>query len=210
MILSAVQRDALTEVVNIGAGRAAKRIATMLEDEVEMVVPVVDLVDYEDLPGFLSIAAEEDVVCIQQEVSGSITGDIMLLFYTQEGLRLMQQLIAPLQPFNAGSDDEMRRFENEAMTEVGNIIISACASAISGFLAGAVKMKVPTYNEGALDKIIPQIVQSQGETKALVMRASLRALKREVSTTLIITLSVDNLNSVLKRLDEILAGLHLT
>jgi chemotaxis protein CheC len=207
MSLTEAQRDALTEVVNIGAGKAGQRLAILLDDRIEMVVPHVDLVDYEELPKLLGIAEEEAVVCIQQDVSGSIAGEMLLMFHLAESRQLLQMLIAPIQPFSVGSESDIQRFEHEAMTEVGNIVISASASAMSGFLAGAVKLKVPRYNEGPLNSVLPQLMRSQGKTQALVMRTILRALRQEVSGTLIITIAVDDFNALLGRMDEIIAGI---
>lgn len=207
MRLTEAQRDALTEVVNIGAGKAGQRLAALLDDRIEMVVPYVDLVDYEELPKLLGIAEEEAVVCIQQDVSGSIAGKMLLMFHSAESRRLLQMLIAPIQPFSAGTESDIQRFEHEAITEVGNIVISASASAMSGFLAGAVKLQVPHYNEGPLNSVLPQLMGSQGKPQALVMRAVLRALRQEVSGTLIITVSVDDFNALLGRMDEIIAGI---
>ena len=205
MSLSAEQRDALTEVINIGASKGGKQLSVLLDDTIEMHVPVVDLVSYDELARMLGLSADEDLVCIQQEVSGSVAGKILLLYHSDESRQLVQTLIKPLQPF--GADIDVRRFEHEAMAEIGNIVISGCAAAMSDFLGSAVRLKLPRYSEGSLDTVMAPMKESKGATKALIMQASLRAVERAVGGTLMITLSIDDMNELLGRLDEIIAGL---
>jgi chemotaxis protein CheC len=203
MNLTEAQRDALTEIINIGTNKAGRQLSVLLDDTIDMVVPKVELVDYAELAKLLGIAQGEEVVCIRQQVEGAITGQILLLFHSEESRQLVHTLIEPLQPFSSGTEIDIRHFEYEAMTEIGNIIISSCATAMSDFLGRAVRLNIPTYNEGPLDNVLSQVV----EQHALLIRTSLHAVRRDVNGTLIITLSIADLNTLVGRLDKIIASL---
>jgi chemotaxis protein CheC len=207
MKLSDAQRDALTEVINIGASKAGTRLSALADDTIEMRVPEVRLVGHEELVRILDVTAGDEMVCIQQQADGLITGHILLLFSSRESRQLVAILTKPLQPLSAGSDDEIRRFEHEATTEFGNIVLSGCVGAMASFLGGRVKLKVPQYNEGTFEQILSNVVQPLGERQALIMRTSLRSMRREVTGTIIITLTIDDMKALLGRLDEILASL---
>lgn len=207
MKLTDAQRDALTEVIKIGASKAGTRLSALADDTIEMRVPVVRLVDHEELVRILDVTAGDEMVCIQQQADGLITGHILLLFSLRESRQLVAILTKPLQPLSAGTDAEIRHFEHEATTEFGNIVISGCVSAMATFLGGSVRLKVPLYNDGAFEHILSNVVLPVEKRQALVMRTSLRSMRREVSGTIIITLTVDDMNALLGRLDEIIASL---
>ena len=204
MSLSAMQRDMLGEIINIGAGKAAKHLSELLADAIELRVPVVDLVSFDELSRLLGIAAEDEVVCIRQVIGGSIDGQILLLFHSGESRQLVEALIGAQPP---GAAIDMRSFEHEAMTEIGNIVISACVSAMADFMGSAIRLTMPQYEEGLLEGVLRQTVQAQAERQALVMRTSLRAARRAVAGTLILTFSVAEMSALLARLDAAIAGL---
>lgn len=204
MSLTAAQHDMLAEIINIGAGKAAKHLSELLADTIELRVPMVDLVSFDELPRLLGIAAEDEVVCIRQVIGGSIDGQMLLLFHSRESRQLVEALIGAQPP---GAALDVRSFEHEAMTEIGNIMISACTSAMADFVGSAIRLKMPQYEEGLLEGILRQTVQAQPEPQALVMRTSLRAARRAVAGTLILTLSVAETNALLGRLDAAIARL---
>lgn len=205
MKLDPAQSDLLVEAINVGAGHAGKRLSMLISDTVEMRVPQVQLVAYEALPALLDLDAAQDVVCVRQDVGGALAGQVLLFFHSDDSRHLVQALIGPMP---LGVDIDLRRFEQEAMTEIGNIVISACVSAIADFFDAAIRLKPPGYAEGALCEVLGLGAQAPGRARAaLVIHCGLRALRRAVSGTLVITFSTEDMHSLLGRLDAILARL---
>lgn len=203
MKLDPAQRDVLVEAINVGAGHAGKQLSMLISDTVEMHVPQVDLVDYEELPGVLELEAADEVVCVRQDVGGAIAGQVLLFFRGDDSRHLLQALIGPMP---VAADIDLRRFEQEAMTEIGNIVIAAHVSAMADFFGAPIRLKPPDYAEGTLHDVLglPAYAPVHGRA-AFVIHCNLRALRRAVSGMLVIMFSTDDMRFLLERLDAILA-----
>ena len=68
MNLSQKEEDALTEVVNIGVGKAAKHLSILLNDKIKMTIPQLIYGAQEDLPKMLGMDRNEILVGIQQQL----------------------------------------------------------------------------------------------------------------------------------------------
>ena len=70
--------DVLKEIGNIGAGNATTAISNMLNMRVDMEVPKIEFLTFQELPTAIS-AEEETVVGIYLEVESDIGGSMMFL-----------------------------------------------------------------------------------------------------------------------------------
>ena len=73
------QFDVLKEIGNIGAGNATTALATMLNIKVDMSVPNVALLPFDNISSFIG-SEEQTVVGILLEIQGDIDGMMMFLF----------------------------------------------------------------------------------------------------------------------------------
>src|SRR4030065_1347282 len=93
MRMTPAQHDALSEIANIGASRAAKQLSMLTDDEIHLSVPEVAIVSVAELPGAIGVAVTDDVACVYQDMSGCLTGKASLLFCTHESRMLVQMLV---------------------------------------------------------------------------------------------------------------------
>lgn len=207
MILTEAQRDALSEIVNIGISKASKQLSILLKDRIEMNVPVVVVDDYGNLPDILDIRTDDEIVCVHQNATGFLTGRVMLLFHSDESRQLVQALVGAIPPMR-GVD--MRAFEYEALTEIGNIIVSATIASIADLLTSRIGLTIPVYAEGQFGDVSAEIFGPQTDAggKILAMKTVMRAARRDITGTLVITFSFDRLNDLIRSIDEFLAKLN--
>src|SRR6185503_19918891 len=90
-LLSGARLDALREVANIGAGHAATALSTLTGTRIMISVPMVNIVPPGDFVPELAPGAE--VVAVQMEMSGSITGQTVFLLATSAGVRLAERML---------------------------------------------------------------------------------------------------------------------
>lgn len=134
-VKSGIVLDVLREIGNIGAGNAATSLAKMIDKKVDMKVPVVRLLEFDEVPEILGGA--EKVVCgIFFKFEGDITGSIMFAL----DLDSANSLVNLLMPRENSEFDE---FTRSALMEIGNILSGAYISSLSGLTNLNVKISVP-------------------------------------------------------------------
>ncbi|QFY44140.1 hypothetical protein F6R98_17115 [Candidatus Methylospira mobilis] len=204
MNLTLEQMDALSEIANIGASKAAKQLSLLLHDIVEMSVPRLTIGSRREALDLIAVAPQDDTAAVFQKASGLLNAEVALLFHSQESRELVQALVGADLPLD---DVDMSAFEHEAMTEIGNIIVSACISTIADLLGGRVSLTIPVYVEGSFSDIWHQLEGGDMPQARymLVMGTKLSAVQRNVNGSLVITFSLDDLNSLLRQIDEWLA-----
>ena len=161
--------DILKELGNIGAGNATTALAQMLGCKVDMNVPQVKLLDFQEV-GAVMGGEEQIMAGVYLLVEGDITGSIMFLLKEDAAHDLVNKLMGVSGP-DSGEFSEM---ELSALKEIGNIITGAYLNSLSMLtnmkiipsvpdlsidMAGAI-LSVPAIEFGALgDRIL--LIQTQ-------------------------------------------------
>ena len=92
-LLNELEIDALTEMVNIGVGRAATSLRDMVGEQVLLSVPKVNLVSRDTAIRTLSENEVSHLVGIHQVFEGDITGRALLIFPDTKSLELVRAVI---------------------------------------------------------------------------------------------------------------------
>lgn len=161
--------DVLREIGNIGAGNAMTALSQMLQCKVDMQVPQVRLLEFQEV-GTIMGGEEQLMVGVYLAVEGDITGSIMFLVRTDSAKHLVNKLMMGL----ASEGEELNEMEVSAMKEISNIITGAYLNSLSTLtnlkiypsppdltldMAGAI-LSVPAIEFGIMgDKIL--LIQSQ-------------------------------------------------
>ena len=90
MRLSDDQIDTLTEIVNIGVGRAAASLSRIIGERVELTVPCVHIGALSDLSSFLDGTKGKLDTAIVQDFEGHVSGRALLAFPSPSGITLAQ------------------------------------------------------------------------------------------------------------------------
>ena len=167
--------DVLKEIGNIGAGNATTALAQLINCKVDMKVPQVRLLNFNELGALLG-GEEAILVSIYLQVEGDVEGSMMFVLSEESALHLVKKLMSgmlgvPEKPIEECHFGEM---ECSAMKEVGNIITGAYLNALSSLtnmkifpsvpqlgidMAGAI-MSVPAAEFGVMgDNIL--LIQTQ-------------------------------------------------
>ncbi len=130
--------DVLKEIGNIGAGNATTAISNMLNMRVDMEVPKIEFLKFQELPTAIS-AEEETVVGIYLEVESDIGGSMMFLLKMESAHYLVNHLMGRPDDY-AEEFDEM---DLSAIKEIGNIISGSYLSALSSMTKMVITSSVP-------------------------------------------------------------------
>jgi chemotaxis protein CheC len=142
-VLSELQLDALTEMVNIGVNRAAAGLREMVGEQVHLSVPNVALVGRDQAIATLAATEASSLVGIHQVFDGDVTGRALLIFPDTKSLELVRAV--------AGAElslEEIIELEHEALAEIGNIILNGCMATLANMLQRNLKMSLPEILRG--------------------------------------------------------------
>lgn len=130
--------DVLKEIGNVGAGNATTAVANMLSMRIDMHVPKVQLLTFQNLASVIS-AEDEAIVGIYLEVESDISGSMMFLLKMDSAHYLVNKLVGR-------PDDYMEEFSEmdlSALKEIGNIIAGSYLSALSTLTHMTITPSVP-------------------------------------------------------------------
>ena len=152
--LSEMQLDALREVGNIGAGNAATALSQLINKKVDMTVPAVNIISFNDI--FEKIGGEEIVIGVLVRVLGDTPGNILFVFQQDTALELIEQL-------TGNKEDSISDIGNSVLCEVGNIISSTYMNAISKLTGMVITPSVPAATYDMLGAILTTTFIESGQ-----------------------------------------------
>ncbi|MGN7453801.1 chemotaxis protein CheC [Paenibacillus pasadenensis] len=136
--LAEFELDVLKEVGNIGSGHAATALSTLLNRPVDMAVPKVSLVPFEEVAERAG-GAEQLVVAVFLRVDGDAPGNLFYIMNPVAAKRLLRRLAA----MEVEEDLEYSEMELSALSEIGNILAGSYLSSLADLTRLALSPSVP-------------------------------------------------------------------
>jgi chemotaxis protein CheC len=198
MELTAVQKDALTELINVGFGRAAASLSRLTGHRVQLEVPQVMMCPVGELSDALRPYIDGDIASVHQVFSGPVGGDALLVLDQRSG-GILKELLTNEPALPLSIDASAR----EVIAEVGNILLNACLGMFGNLLRVQVSFAVPHVTLEGLESVVQSVVvERQGLRYALVVHAGFRMKSSSVTGYLIIVLSVASIDRLIRAIDD--------
>ncbi len=195
--LNELQRDALAEIFNIGVGRAAAGLSQIVNQEVRLSAPAIDLLPPEEVQRALVGSEFQSFSTVSQNFTGPFTAKAILIFAENNALAIVSQMLG-----SEVTPDELSEYEQEAMCEVGNIILNACISALADLFVVNIEGGLPEHNFCDTNSIC--FSDDPEQEIVLVLQVKMTMHQEEVEGHMIFVLSVDSLQSLLDCLEHYL------
>jgi chemotaxis protein CheC len=189
--------DVLKEIGNIGAGNAATSLSMMLGVPVDITLPKVNLVDFNDVADAVG-GPENMIYGVLLELEGDIDGMIMFLL----DKKFAHMVVNILMGGSYDSFDEMDEMALSAIMEVGNILSGAYANSIAELTGLCINLTPPSVNTdmaGALLSV-PIIRFGAVGDKVLFIEENFKSDEESVMSHMILFAEVESLNLILQRL----------
>ncbi|HEV8542854.1 MAG TPA: chemotaxis protein CheC [Verrucomicrobiae bacterium] len=195
MELTSVQKDTLTELINIGYARAAGALSDLTGHRITLAVPEVAIHEIEKITPLLHEVIQGEITSVNQFFGGSISGNAILLLDKAAALLLNRLLTDRPQ---AGVLDESAR---EVIVEVGNIVLNACLGVFGNLLQVQISFSVPHLEVDDIEHIMRSIrIQDQSFRYALMIHTRFHLRASDVSGYLVIILGVTSLDRLILEL----------
>ena len=176
--MDSMQYDVLKEIGNIGAGNATTALSQMVNAKIDMCVPDVKLLGFQELPNMIG-GAENLIIGILFTLEGQLDG-MMLFMMEQESAHHILNLIMGKE---LNSITEFSEMDLSALCEIGNIIAGAYLSSISTLTNMFVGSSVPYMAIDMAGAIlsVPAIEFGKVGDKAIVIKTEFWENDIEVS-----------------------------
>lgn len=197
--LDADEADAIAELFNIGMGEPAAALSSMLGEEVHLSVPSFAVSTRARITSEVGdeLDGDQPVCAVRGAFTGPFTGEAMLIFPERGTLALVGRLV-PVDPA-AEAPGEM---EQDALTEIGNIILNGCLASLSNLIGGELLGAVPGYGAGA-----PAAVIGSGTDPVLFVRIDMALAAGDASGHALFLLDIASLDAFREAIRRALAGL---
>lgn len=129
-------KSALVETFNIGASRAADALSEMTGLTVNITVPGIEVTSIKSVP---EKVGEDVKVAVYIQLSGGFEGHAFFFLDFEDALRIFDLMMGQ----ELGTTTEFDDMVASAVMEMGNILISAFANALSEFLGTEINQTPP-------------------------------------------------------------------
>ena len=167
--LSALEQDAVTEIMNVGVGRAAASLSLMVKEEIQLSVPAAELL-YGVAARERLAQSSDHMVAVRETFNGLLSGSAALLFPQSKSLDLVRMVLD-----ENLTAEEVTELEQEALVEIGNIILNGCLSSIADSLVGEIETSIPVLMHANLSTILPQTAEVEPVLLVLTIDFTIRS-----------------------------------
>ena len=196
MELNEIHIDVLKEIGNIGAGNAATSLSQMLSKRIDMNVPEVSLLNYDDVIDSIG-GAENIVVGILVSFEGDIDGVILFLLKKE----FVHLIINSLLGTELHNFEEISEMEMSALSEISNIMVSSYVNSISSLTEMIIDITVQSLNidlSGALlDAVTAEF--SEAADRVIFIKEKYFCQDETVYSHMLLLPSMTSLEILLKR-----------
>lgn len=157
MEITQIQLDALREIGNIGSGHAATALSTLLQRRIEMSVPEVWAIPFEQVSALVGQLDTPQAV-IYVKVEGSAPGKAVFFFPVESAEIIVQALFGTNDPMDLYADE----MTQSALKEIGNILVSSFLIALTQFSGIPLQPSVPALAVDMIGASLDAIFLEEG------------------------------------------------
>ncbi|MFF2089032.1 chemotaxis protein CheC [Paenibacillus sp. NPDC058174] len=194
----AFELDVLKEVGNIGAGNAATALSTLLDKPVDMAVPKVSLLPFEEVADRVG-GSEQVVIAVFLRVEGEAPGNMFFIIQEQSAKSLLSQLLS-LRPEEV--EEGYSEMEMSALCEIGNILAGSYLSSLADFTRLTMAPSVPSVALDMAGAILSYGLVQYGEMgdSALLIETTFLEDRQELEGHFFLIPDPESFNKIFKAL----------
>jgi chemotaxis protein CheC len=195
--LGELERDALTEIVNIGVSRAASSLRKMIGEQVLLSVPSIEVVSQRRAARLISEREITDLVAVRQDFSGPFSGRALLIFPETKSLELVHAVTG-----GEVAIEDLVEMESEALCETGNIILNACLATMANMLKRSLTMTLPEVLRGSSASLFDVTAETSEKSLVLFLYIDFAVRSRDLRGYIAMIMDLPSLEILKDLLDE--------
>jgi len=193
--ISELQRDYITEILNISMGSAASVLSEMVNEAVSLSIPEIDFLPRCDAAHKFDQINTVKMSGVTQRMSGAISGDALLIFPEEKTLTIVRALLGDTVPV-----ESLTEMEQEAMCEIGNIILNSVVSSVADILKREIVSSLPHFIKGT-GKEVFSVESNNHDDLVMFLKVDFGLESQSINGYVTLMLNVDSLHDFLSQLD---------
>lgn len=200
-MLSSKQIDAITEIINIGVGKGSASLSQMIDGEILLNVPYVNVISFNDvLEEIRNLGNKDEVHSIEMRFSGEYEGSANVIL-PEESAKLLASLLIHEDP----DSNTIKEMKDGLMIEVGNIILNAIMGSFGNILDAPLDYHMPKSYQGDVDGIYNQL-DKERYNEVLVCRTNFSVRGKNISGDILIMYEMKSFNKLSETLDKMIGN----
>ncbi len=193
-----MQIDALTEIINIGVGKAAGVLNEMVESPINLNVPYIKILSREDMKTEVKRFGIENLSAVKMNFKGSLDGTSALVFPTKSASDLVSMLVG-----EEIESDDLDTVRSGTLAEIGNIVLNGVVGSIGNLLQRQLDYSVPNYVEASMDRLV---FSSQSDANFALLLANTRfnIEKLNISGDIFLVFELASFDILMGAIDELM------
>lgn len=195
--MNELEIDILKEIGSIGGGNAATALSSMMNAKVNMSLPKVEILDFNE--ALVNVGDPEEVVsAILVEMSGEL-GGIMLFILTKE---FSDEILLRMLGKTKEDFFELEEIDSSVLMEIGNIVISSYITAMASLVNMSVELSVPQLAVNMLGGImsVPIAMMGQHSDRIMMITGKFKIDGKALNSNMLLLPDVESLNVLMKKL----------
>lgn len=195
--MNEMEKDILKEIGSIGGGNAATALSSLLSAKVNMLVPRVEILEFNEALDKLG-DPEEVVAAVMVEMTGEVEG---IMLFTAPG-EFTDEVVFRMLGKAKVSLMELDEIDISVLTEIGNIVISSYINALSALTGVAVELSVPQLAVNMLGGImsLPMAMMGQHSDRIMMVTGEFDIDGKALKSGMLLLPDVKSLNILMKKL----------
>jgi len=196
-ILDEIHLDALGELLNIGMGAATASLSTMVRQEVLLSVPVIRVLNQQKVPKQLYDNPPTTISGVRQSFNGEFTGSALLLFSDENSISLVRAVLGESLPLA-----QLSEMEEEAITEIGNIILNACISSLANVFHEHLNSETPEYLHEELNELFSD--DEDDDSFVLLLKMTFQIAEQDITGHVTFVMDIESITKVRDQINTML------
>ncbi len=189
--------DVMKEISSIGTSHAATALSKLLQREIRISIPEINILGYEETVDRLGYI-EELVTATLVRMSNEIDGLMLFVFKMDLANAVLGKLIGT----EYKSFEELDELAYSALEEVGNIIICSYVNAFTQLVGVQIDLSVPSSTVNMLGGVltVPMAEYGYVTDKLMYINAEFIVDGEKLSDGLLMLPDIESLNRILEKL----------
>lgn len=195
--MNLLELDVMKEISSIGTSHAATALSKLLQKEIRITIPEVNILGYEDTINKIGYI-EELVTATLVRMSNEVNGLMLFIFKLDLANAVLEKLIGR----RYEDFQELDELAYSALEEVGNIIICSYVNAFTQLVKVEIDLSVPSSTVNMLGGILTVPIAEYGYVtdKLMYINAEFIMDGEKLSDGLLMLPDIESLNSILEKL----------
>jgi chemotaxis protein CheC len=192
--------DAIREIINIGIGNAASKLADLTGARIKLEVPEIRILSLEELSRDNNLEHQRPMAMVYLEFMGKLSGKTALMIPPESAAKLVTLLT-----HDTYDTAELDAVMVDTLKEVGNIIVNSVMGSISNILDEKLDYSLPSYYQSQIFMLIRDH-RWNPEDQVIFAYTNFSVMEKNITGQILIILDIESLDLMIRQITEMEHG----